>query len=79
MEIFAGHEVVRIISQEYTLRMVEVAPITYIGKAKPGALDSEYVWQIKRLDETSSLIIKYPDGDDRFNQRWSDYLTLSYI
>lgn len=79
MEIFDGHQVTRVITQEYSLRLVEAAPYIYIGKAKPSALESEYSWQIKRMDESTGLKIQYPDGDERFNRRWTDYATLSYL
>jgi hypothetical protein len=45
--------------------------ITYVGKAAIGSDVSDEVWQIKRIDETSGLVITWADGDDMFDNTWS--------
>jgi hypothetical protein len=60
------------------LRLAESGNYTYIGKAEIGASPSSAVWQIKRIDETSGLVISWADGDDIYDNVWDNYLTLSY-
>ncbi len=63
---------------EYAIIIAESGVYTYIGKATIGSLTSASVWQIKRLDETSGLVMKWSDGNANFDNKWDDYLTLSY-
>lgn len=59
-------------------RIVTVGVMTYIGNAEIGAIESDPVWQIKRL-ETPGLTKKWADGDDLFDNVWDDYATITYI
>jgi hypothetical protein len=70
---------VEAIKGEKTLRLAEVGVYTYIGKAEIGASESEAVWQIKRIDETSGMKIEWADGDALYNNTWEYYLTLTYL
>ncbi len=54
------------------------ANISYIGLAKPGAVTTEAVWQIRKIDETSGTEITFADGSDNYNSKWSDRESLSY-
>jgi hypothetical protein len=51
---------------------------TYVGKAAIGSLGSASVWQIQRIDQTSGLVIEWADGNANFDNKWNDYLILSY-
>ncbi len=52
---------------------------TYIGEAVPGSNDSDPVWRIlKIIDTSNSLIVTYADGNDLFDNKWTDRLTLDY-
>lgn len=62
----------------YSLRLVTSGVYTYIGVADPGSSEGSAVWQVKRMDETSGLIILFADGDDSFDNIWSNYASLSY-
>lgn len=53
------------------------ANVIYIGKAKPGTLTSESLWQIAKLD-TSSGLIKTWAGSAGFTQVWDDRASLTY-
>lgn len=70
-------EVISII-KDYTVRLIESAPYTYIGKAEIGSAEGSAVWQIKRIDETSGMKILYADGNINFDNIWSNYASLSY-
>lgn len=63
---------------EYTTRLEEVAPLTYVGEALVGASESSPVWRIKRIDETSGIVVLWADGNDNFDNIWDDYLTITY-
>ncbi len=55
------------------------ASLTYIGTAKLGATTSSAVWQIRRIQKSSTVTaIQYADGDRRFNNIWDDRTSLSY-
>jgi hypothetical protein len=64
--------------QKFSLRLVEVGDLTYIGKAKPGTANADSLWQIFRLDSATGLNIEWASGNAGFDKAWSDYLTLSY-
>lgn len=52
---------------------------TYIGKAILNSIDSDPVWQIKLIDEsTSTVTILYADGTDGFIKVWNNRLTYTY-
>ena len=53
--------------------------ITYIGKAVPGTLASDALWQIKRMDtSTLSLVERYGGGSTSFDQVWDDRASITY-
>lgn len=54
------------------------ANIEYVGKAEPGTATSAASWQIKRLDQTTGLIITYADGDINYDNVWDNRESLSY-
>lgn len=53
--------------------------VTYIGKATVGTLTSQALWQIAKLDESSSpdFSLKYA-GTGIFDQVWDNRASLSY-
>lgn len=62
----------------YALKMVEVGSVIYLGKAQTSTLTSEPKWQIKKIDQTTGIVITWADGNDLFDNVFDDYLTLSY-
>jgi len=52
--------------------------ITYVGKAQIGSATSDSVWQIRKIDETSGTVITWADGDDGFNNKWTEREALTY-
>lgn len=60
---------------------VSTSLMTYIGKAAVGASTASAVWQIQRVDESGTpitVVIKWADGDDSFNNIWNNRTSLSY-
>lgn len=62
----------------YRVDETSTANTTYVGEAKLGASESEAVWMIYQIDESSGVAIKYADGNDKFDNIWQDRTTLSY-
>lgn len=68
---------------EYTLLLDDVTTtsVTYVGKATIGTATSSALWQIKKLDESSTpvtLSVKWAGGGASFNQVWDNRASLSY-
>lgn len=59
--------------------------IIYRGEAAPGAVESDPVWRIKRIEFTlgtdgnQDVIETWAGGTDGFVNRWSDRLSLGYL
>jgi hypothetical protein len=64
-----------------TLRVHEVSPtLTYIGKASPGSLETDAVWQLQKLETVNgTLSITYPEGKYSFNYFWNSHESYSYL
>lgn len=54
------------------------ADITYIGNAALGASESDPVWQIKQLYSATGLDKTWCDGNDNFDNVWTNRESLSY-
>lgn len=53
--------------------------VTYIGIAQIGTSESVAEWQIKKLTTTGTVVsVTWADGDDVFNNKWSDRLIITY-
>jgi len=67
-------------SKNYALRLDDTSTpsITYVGKAVPGTSTASPLWQIRKIDQTSGMIITWAGSSDSFNNVWDDRLTLIY-
>ena len=54
------------------------SPLLYVGLAPIGSVETDSVWQIKRIDVTSGIVIKWANGDQLFNSRWDQRTILTY-
>lgn len=54
------------------------ANTAYLGQAAIDSNIAEPVWQIKRLDFTTGVVVQWADGDDRFDNVWNDRATITY-
>jgi hypothetical protein len=53
--------------------------ITYIGKAAIGTATSSALWQLSRLNKTSSITqVGWADSDEDFDNIWDNRVSLSY-
>jgi hypothetical protein len=54
-------------------------PIYYMGEAQANTPESSPLWRIKRVDMSGeTIVILFADGNDDFDNIWSDHLTLTY-
>lgn len=62
------------------LRLDEAsATVTYVGESAPGVSESAAFWRIKRLTTTGSILdIKWADGNELYDNVWTDRASLSY-
>lgn len=54
------------------------ANVTYVGKAAIASATASAVWQIKKIDETTGMMITWADGDASFNNVWNNRASLTY-
>jgi len=53
--------------------------VTYIGESIPGASTSAALWRIKKMVVDGTVThFMFADGDDLFDNTWSDRASLSY-
>lgn len=50
----------------------------YVGKATIGSATSAAVWQIKKIDTTSPIVITWADANDSFDNVMDNATSLSY-
>lgn len=60
------------------MKMTVDGAVTYIAVAAPGTAEATEKWQVRKLDESSGLVITWADGDSNFNNAASDLTALSY-
>lgn len=63
---------------KFALRMATLGNFDYIGEATMGSLTSSAVWRIKRIDNTSGVVITWA-GSGAFDQVWDNYPSLTYL
>jgi len=62
---------------KFALRFETVGNIDFLGEAAIGTATSAAAWRIKRIDETTGIIIQWA-GTGIFNQIWDNRASLPY-
>lgn len=52
--------------------------VTYIATALPGTAQATAAWQVKKIDETTGVVITWADGDANFDNSATDLTALTY-
>lgn len=52
--------------------------IAYLGLAAIDSNTADPVWQIKKLDYTTGVVVRWADGNSNFDNVWDDRTTLLY-
>jgi len=52
--------------------------VTYVAKGPLGASQASAVWQAKKIDETTGVVITWADGNDKYDNVATNLTTLTY-
>ena len=69
----------------YAIRLDDEGDVSYKGWATPGSSETAAVWRIRKrvlvTDANGNLDYQdlWADGDDNFDNVWTDHLTLNYV
>ena len=75
---YDGRNLQRMIANSLALKMTVVGSVTYVAVAAPGTAQSSALWQAKKIDETSGLVITWADGNTEFDNVATDLASLTY-
>jgi Fe-S cluster assembly iron-binding protein IscA len=80
ISISADNDNIETRGQAMALRLDDTTTtnITYVGEAPVGTAAGTSAWRIKRIDETSGLVISWADGNGSFDNNWNNRASLSY-
>lgn len=78
--LFNAYSYLETVEGNFSIRIDEVdANTTYLGIAQIGSSESAAVWQIKKIVVSGTVTsILWADGNDNFDNSWSNRATLSY-
>ena len=75
-----GVSLEQITDRNLALKYVEASStVAYVGLAPIGSSPSSPVWQIRKLDYTLGVDIKWADGNQSFDNVWDDRTFLTYL
>jgi hypothetical protein len=60
------------------LKVNVVGAVTYVAKAPAGSLQSDPVWQVKKVDETTGVVITWADGNENYDNSATNLTVLTY-
>jgi hypothetical protein len=63
--------------EDYAIVVYESGTMLYACKAPIGAALASASWQIKRIDTSSGVVIKWAQGDSNYNNAATDLATVS--
>jgi hypothetical protein len=62
----------------HATKVTVVGSVTYVAKAPAGTLQSEAKWQVKKIDETTGVVISWADGNTNFDNKAENLSSLVY-
>ena len=66
------------VSAPSALKITTVGSVSYVAKAKEGSIQADAVWQVKKIDTTTGVVITWADGNSLFDNIATDLTTLTY-
>jgi len=63
---------------KFIIRLETVGTIDYVGEAAVGTATSAALWRIKRLDNTTGIIIQWASGTAVFDKIWDNRTAYTY-
>ena len=75
-----GISAISTLDTTYTVRLDEAsATVTYVGEGAINSVESSPVWRIRKLTTTGSVLaIQWADGNQNFDNVWTDRASLTY-
>ena len=67
-----------VMAEQYALKIVDVGDVSYLGEASIGSATSGALWRVRKLDQSSGLVITWADGNSDFDNIFDNYASLSY-
>ena len=64
--------------KQMAIKVTVVGAVTYCAKAPAGSLQASAVWQAKKIDETTGVVITWADGNELFDNVATDLMALTY-
>ena len=64
---------------EEATKVTVVGAVTYVAKAPAGTLQSEAKWKVKKVDETTGIVITWANGNELYDNVATDLTTLTYV
>lgn len=75
-----GVSLEQVTDRNLALKYIEASStVAYVGLASISSQPSAPVWQIKKLDYTNGVDIKWADGNQNFDNVWDDRTSLTYL
>lgn len=68
----------RTVSKQTATKVTIVGTVLYVGKAPIGSLQSAAVWQVKKVDSTTDILITWADANSNFDNVATDLTALTY-
>ena len=70
----------RLVSSNLAMRLDDTTTsnVTYLGWARPGTATNEAKWRIKKMDDSSGLVVTWADGNTDFDNVWDNRASISY-
>lgn len=74
-----GDGSINTVTKVYATRLDEASStVTYVGDAVVGSSPSAASWSIKKIDETSGIVITFADGNANYDNVWDNRASLTY-
>src|SRR3990172_10650651 len=75
---FDGVNLQRMLGDSLAMKFTESGTVTYICRAAPGTTQATAKWQVFKIDDTTSTIISFADGNANFDNVATDLTSLTY-
>lgn len=68
----------RLVSKEMATKVTVSGTSTYVAKAPIASAQASAIWQAKKIDTTSGVVITWADGNASFDNVATDLTALTY-
>jgi hypothetical protein len=75
---YDGQSLQRMPAKNMAIKIQEVGSITYVALAAPGTLQSDDKWQVRKIDESSGVVVTWAGGNADFVHVATDLGALTY-